>query len=97
MTLLIIGAIIANHLSELRGGQFVRVAILSVAVRIVVMPVLFLILAKYLPCSLELKRVIIIQGAPKKKRKMSAAGRAKISAAAKARWTKVNAAGKTKL
>jgi hypothetical protein len=32
--------------------------------------------------------------APKKKRKMSAAGRARISAAAKARWAKVKAAQK---
>jgi len=32
--------------------------------------------------------------APKKRRKMSAAGRAKISAAAKARWAKVKAARK---
>ncbi len=34
------------------------------------------------------------QTAPKKKRKMSAAGRAKISAAAKARWAKVKAGKK---
>ena len=32
--------------------------------------------------------------APKKRRKMSAAGRAKISAAAKARWAKVKATKK---
>ena len=32
--------------------------------------------------------------APKTRRKMSAAGRAKISAAAKARWAKVRAKGK---
>jgi hypothetical protein len=32
--------------------------------------------------------------APKKRRKMSAAGRAKISAAAKARWAKIKAAKK---
>ena len=34
------------------------------------------------------------QAAPKKRRKMSAAGRARISAAAKARWAKVKAAKK---
>ena len=33
----------------------------------------------------------------KKRRKMSAAGRAKIAAAAKARWAKAKAAGKSKL
>jgi hypothetical protein len=32
--------------------------------------------------------------APKKRRKMSAAGRARISAAAKARWAKIKAKGK---
>ena len=34
---------------------------------------------------------------PKGKRKMSAAGRARIAAAAKARWAKVKAAGKKRL
>ena len=34
---------------------------------------------------------------PKKKRKMSAAGRAKIAAAAKARWAKARSAGKKSL
>ena len=33
----------------------------------------------------------VVVAAPKKRRKMSAAGRAKISAAAKARWAKVKA------
>ena len=32
-------------------------------VRLGIMPVLFLLLAKFLPCSLELKRVIVLQGA----------------------------------
>ena len=34
---------------------------------------------------------LVVATAPKKRRKMSAAGRAKISAAAKARWAKVKA------
>lgn len=63
VALLIIGAIVADHLSQLRGGHWIRVVLVSVLVRLVVMPVLFLLLAKYLPCSVELKRVIIIQGA----------------------------------
>jgi hypothetical protein len=37
---------------------------------------------------------VTVAAAPKKRRKMSAAGRAKISAAAKARWAKVKAAKK---
>jgi hypothetical protein len=36
----------------------------------------------------------VVTAAPKKRRKMSAAGRAKISAAAKARWAKVRAKGR---
>jgi hypothetical protein len=36
----------------------------------------------------------VATAAPKKRRKMSAAGRARISAAAKARWAKVKAAQK---
>jgi hypothetical protein len=39
----------------------------------------------------------VVAAAPKKRRKMSAAGRAKISAAAKARWKKAKAAGKKRL
>jgi hypothetical protein len=38
-----------------------------------------------------------VTAAPKKKFKMSASARAKISAAAKARWAKVKAAGRKKL
>jgi hypothetical protein len=48
--------------------------------------------------EIELDRIFgssnkpVAVAAPKKRRKMSAAGRAKISAAAKARWAKVKAA-----
>ncbi len=63
VALLMIGAIVADHLPELRGGPFARVVALSVLVRLVVMPLLFLLLARYLPCSLELKRVIVVEGA----------------------------------
>jgi predicted permease len=62
VALLMIGAMIADHLPELRGGQFLRVVALSIFIRLLLMPILFLLLAKYLPCSVELKRVIIIQG-----------------------------------
>lgn len=63
VALLMIGAIVADHLPELRGGSFIRVVVVSVLVRLVVLPVLFFLLAKYLPCSVELKRVIVIEGA----------------------------------
>jgi hypothetical protein len=63
LALLLIGAIVADHLAEARGGRVVRVVLVAALVRLGVMPVLFLLLAKYLPCSLELKRVLVLQGA----------------------------------
>lgn len=63
MALLLIGAIVADHLHEAHGGRAVRVVSIAALVRLGVMPVLFLLLAKFLPCSLELKRVIVLQGA----------------------------------
>jgi hypothetical protein len=41
----------------------VRVVLVAALVRLGIMPVLFLLLAKFLPCSLELKRVLVLQGA----------------------------------
>jgi malate permease and related proteins len=63
LALIMIGAIVAEYFPDLHGGQFFRVASVAIAVRLVIMPVLFLLLARYLPWSLELKRVIIVQGA----------------------------------
>jgi len=63
LVLLLIGAIVADHLKDAHGGRAVRVVCLAALVRLGLMPVLFLLLAKFLPCSLELKRVIILQGA----------------------------------
>jgi len=61
--LLLIGAIVADHLEEARGGKALRVVSVAVLVRLAIMPVLFILLAKYLPCSVELKRVLVMQGA----------------------------------
>lgn len=63
LALLLIGAIVADHLAEARGGKAMRVVAVASLVRLAVMPVLFLLLAKYLPCSIELKRVLVLQGA----------------------------------
>jgi predicted permease len=63
LALLLIGAIVADHLDEARGGRAVRVVTVAALVRLGVMPILFLLLAKFLPCSIELKRVLILQGA----------------------------------
>jgi hypothetical protein len=58
-----IGAIVADHWSEIRGGRSLRVISAALLVRLVMMPVLFLLLARWLPCSVELKRVIVVEGA----------------------------------
>lgn len=63
MALLMIGAIIADHFEEARGGSAARVALVSSLARLGIMPVLFLLLAKFFPCSMDLKRVLILQGA----------------------------------
>ena len=63
LALLLIGAIVADHLAEARGGKAVRVVAVAALVRLGLMPVLFLLLARFLPCSIELKRVLVLQGA----------------------------------
>jgi len=63
LALLLIGAVVADHLEDARGGQAARVVSVAVLVRLGIMPVFFLLLAKILPCSVELKRVIVLQGA----------------------------------
>ena len=63
MGLVLIGAMIADHLGEFHSEQGWRVMGVSCALRLGVLPVLFLLLAKLLPCSVELKRVILLQAA----------------------------------
>lgn len=63
LALLLIGAVVADHLPEMHGGRCVRVMAVGITVRLLIMPVLFVLLAKYLPCSIELKRVIVVEGA----------------------------------
>lgn len=63
MALVLIGAIVADHFEEARGGNVGRVALVSSLVRLCVMPILFLLLAKFCPCSMDLKRVLVLQGA----------------------------------
>ncbi|HMJ88619.1 MAG TPA: AEC family transporter [Candidatus Acidoferrum sp.] len=60
---LLLGAILADHAHEFRAARGGRVAVLSSLVRLGVLPVLFLLIAKYIPASLELKRVIVLQAA----------------------------------
>ncbi len=63
LALLLIGALVADHIEEARGGGAARVVAVSSLVRLGVMPVLFLLLARFLPCSIELKRVLVMQAA----------------------------------
>jgi len=63
MALILIGAIIADHLHEFHSASGWRVIGMAVLLRIGILPVLFLLAAKYLPASVELKRVIVLQAA----------------------------------
>ncbi len=60
---LMIGATMADYVHEFRDVRGARLIFVSCLLRLGFLPVLFMLLAKYLPCSLELKRVITIQGA----------------------------------
>lgn len=61
--LLLIGATLMEYLSRPRELFSPRVTLASSLIRLGVLPVLFLLLARFLPCSDDLKRVIIVQAA----------------------------------
>lgn len=63
MALLLIGAIVADHLHEFHSKSGWRVIGAAVLLRIGVLPALFLLVAKFLPASVELKRVMVIEAA----------------------------------
>jgi len=63
IALLLIGAVIADHLKEFHSAWGWRVMGTAVLLRLAILPVLFLLLARYLPASVELKRVIVLQSA----------------------------------
>lgn len=63
MALLLIGAIIADNLGASQGRGAVRVVATALIVRLGIMPLLFVLVARHLPCSLEFKRVLVLQGA----------------------------------
>jgi malate permease and related proteins len=60
---LLIGATIADYANEFRSARGGRVMLTSCVLRLGLLPVLFLLLAKFLPCSLELKRIIVVEAA----------------------------------
>jgi len=63
MALILVGATIADHLPELRSGQGWLLMVPALLLRIAVLPLGLLLLAKYLPASEELKRILVIQAA----------------------------------
>jgi malate permease and related proteins len=63
MGLILVGATIADHLHEFRSASGFQAIWASCVLRLAIIPIFFMLLAKYLPCSVELKRVIVIQGA----------------------------------
>ncbi len=63
MGLVLVGATIRDHLHEFHSAAGWRVIGASCALRLAVLPVVFLLAARYLPCPLELKHVMIVQAA----------------------------------
>ena len=63
LALLMVGAIVADHIGEFQGGQLFRVVGLAILVRQVALPLLILLVARWLPGSVELKRVLVLQAA----------------------------------
>ncbi|MCB1130229.1 MAG: AEC family transporter [Verrucomicrobiae bacterium] len=63
LALMLVGATIADHLGELRSGEGWLMILPALVLRTAVLPLGLLLLAKYLPASVELKRVLVIQAA----------------------------------
>jgi predicted permease len=61
--LLMTGVNLANYLHTPRELFDLKVSAAANILRLAVLPVLMLLLARYLPCSIELKRVIVVQAA----------------------------------
>lgn len=63
LALILIGAIMADHLGDFHSAHGWRVMGLAVALRMGVLPLLFLLIAKYLPMTTEHQRVLILEAA----------------------------------
>jgi len=61
--LMLIGGTLVQYFAQPRGLFEPKVTFSSIFLRLGVYPLIFLVVAKYLPCTVELKRVLIIQGA----------------------------------
>jgi predicted permease len=63
LALILIGAIIADHLGEFHSTDGWRVIFAAVVLRIGLLPLLFLIAAKFLPMTREHKQVLVLEAA----------------------------------
>ncbi len=63
VSLLFIGATVADHLAGFHSWSGWRVIGVAVLLRLGVLPMCFLLLARFLPASIELKRVIVLEAA----------------------------------
>lgn len=61
--LLLIGAIVADHLHEFHSPRAIRVILAAVVFRLGLLPWMFLLVARYMPLSVELQRVLVIEAA----------------------------------
>lgn len=61
--LILIGGNLEQYLSRPRELFQARISIPAVALRLGLFPVAYLVLARYLPCSVDLKRVLVVQAA----------------------------------
>ncbi len=63
MALILIGAVVADHLAEFHSASGWRVMGTAVILRMAILPLLFLVFARVLPASTELKRVMVLEAA----------------------------------
>jgi predicted permease len=67
LSILLIGAVFAEHFhrEEIKGRlpTTLKIACWSILIRLVLLPVIFISLAVWLPCTMEIKRVLVIHGA----------------------------------
>jgi len=61
--ILMTGVSLANYLGDMRALVHPRITLLACVVRLGVLPLLILAAAKWLPLSIELKRVLVVQAA----------------------------------
>jgi hypothetical protein len=63
MALVLIGAVVADHLKDFHSASGWRTILTAVVLRQAALPILFLLAARHLPASLELKRVMVLEAA----------------------------------